>query len=89
MEWQQLTRKALFIDQYLDDTVGRSSVPSVGNARFLPFASQQDLRHQYKTVSILAHQHIGTDLHGLDMLGIAIERDTRHTVEGGFFCHIS
>ena len=89
MEWQQLSRKALFIDQYLDDTLGRSSVPSVGNARFLPFASQQDLRHQYKTVSILAHQHIGTDLHGLDMLGIAVERDTRHTVEGCLFSHIS
>ena len=83
MEWLQLTRKALFIDQYLDDTVGRSSVPSVGNARFLPFASQQDLRHQYKTVSILAHQHIGTDLHGLDMLSIDPQRAPRQTVEGG------
>ena len=40
-------------------------------------------------VGIFAHEDVGSLLHGFDVLGVAVERDARHLVEGGFLGHVA
>ena len=40
-------------------------------------------------LGILAHQFVGAYLHGLYVLGVAVQRDAGHVVESSFLGHVS
>ena len=55
----------------------------------LPLAVYHARHLLAKLYGVFAYKHVRTNLYGLDVLGIAVERDARHGVERSLFSHIA
>ena len=55
----------------------------------LPLAVYHARHLLAKLYGVFAYKHVRTNLYGLDMLGIAIERDARHGIERCLFSHVA
>ena len=73
----------------LQDALGGAAVPALGQARCFPSAGHHVVDGSVEQVGIFAHEDVGSLLHGFDVLGVAVERDARHLVEGGFLGHVA
>ena len=80
---------AFLLHKRLHDSLSRATVPTLRNAAMLPLAVNHACEFLTKAHGILAHKHVGTNLHGLDMLGVAVERDAGHGVERCLLGHIA
>lgn len=79
----------LFFTDNLNDALGRSAIPSVRNASLLPFALHNLLHRQLQLLRIFSYQLVRTHGHRFQVLGVTVERDARHTIEGSLLSHIA
>lgn len=77
------------VNDSLDDAFSHATVPPLGNSTLLPLAADHLPCGLGKFVCILAYENIGSYLHRLDVLGVAVQRDARHLVERCFLSHIT
>ena len=75
--------------QNLYDTFCRTTIPSVRKGTFLPLSGLDTLHLLLQSLRIFTHQDIATYADRLLMLCIAVQRDTRHTVERSFLGYIT
>ena len=83
------TVPARSVQQYLQDSLGGTAVPTLRQGAGLPVAADHLADSLSKAVGVFAHKDVGTLGDGLLMLGVAVEGDAGHAVEGRLLSHVT